>query len=137
MLKIFTYGYGNRFPGDLFLKIAEHGIDIVLDIRARPFCSWDTGWNKYQIMTHIEIAFSDKVNNSTVEYEHLQELGNNSKSLPWQPKDKHAAMVCIKKYSALDKNILLLCCEKDYNKCHRKEVAELMGNLSGREVVHL
>ena len=129
-MEIFTWGYGNRNILSLFNLIYENDIVAVIDCRRSPFCGWSDQWNKQQLNDSILKEFK-----GYVAYIHEPGFGNYGNGPTWEPCDCAIACEAINHYSECYRhdNILLLCCEKDVNKCHRKQVAELFNE----EVIHL
>ena len=79
-------------------------------------------------------------------YAWFKELGNPSRKLPWSPIEPEKAEETL---SVLAKTIrregdtqyagplVLVCSETDYRRCHRREIAERLAEMTACEVIHL
>lgn len=129
--RIYTFGYGNRVNYDqLCFYFKKHSISTLVDIRKSPK-AWTRKWWKDKVSELC--ALND------VQYLSMPELGNTSGNAKWIPPDPEEAQ---KKLDFLleikTENVLLLCAELDYKRCHRTEVAELLHKLlEDSSVIHL
>jgi len=129
---ILTFGYGNRKNYDLFLKyIDEFKVAYVVDVRLSP-----KAWTRKWYGDAIE-KICQSVN---IQYLAKPTLGNTSGRSNWIPPEPIAAAETLSelaKILASNGNVLLLCAELDYSRCHRVEVAEELEKLTNAAVKHL
>ena len=128
---ILTFGYGNRKDYDLFLKyIDEFKIAYVVDVRLSP-----KAWTRKWYGDAIE-KICQSVN---IQYLAKPTLGNTSGRSNWIPPEPIAAAETLTEVAKfLDSgNVLLLCAELDYLRCHRVEVANELEKLTNVEIKHL
>jgi uncharacterized protein (DUF488 family) len=128
---ILTFGYGNRKDYDIFLKyIDEFKIAYVVDIRLSP-----RAWTRRWYGDAIEKACQSK----NIQYLSKPSLGNTSGRSNWIPPESSAASKTLCELAEIldNENILLLCAEMDYLRCHRVEVAKELEKLTNATVKHL
>lgn len=116
---IFTIGYGNDLTVEgLQSAIKENAIDILIDLRSKPYSQWQYKFNRknlqgiipqYQWRGDILGGFSQ------IEEENIDALAVEGK----------------------DKNLLLMCAEKDHKKCHRETIIGARLKVIGYEYQHL
>jgi uncharacterized protein (DUF488 family) len=128
---ILTFGYGNRKDYDVFLKyIDEFKITYVIDVRLSP-----KAWTRKWYGDAIEKTCQSK----NVQYLSRPSLGNTSGRSNWIPPEPTAATETLSELAEIltGSNILLVCAEMDYLRCHRVEVAEELEKLTSATVKHL
>jgi uncharacterized protein (DUF488 family) len=128
---LFTFGYGNRSNYDQFEQyLIDNEIDLVVDVRLKPR-AWTRTWYGDRIKSFCRLK--------KVRYVSEPRLGNTSKKKEWIPPSSEEAENAVKKLSkmALKRKILFLCAELKFERCHRTEVAERVGDLSNISVTHL
>ncbi len=110
---VYTLGASGRTPEELRPLLRERDA-LLLDIRLSPRSRWVPVWNK----SNLASLLGD-------DYRHVPELGNvNYKGDgPIQIADYPAGRAIIE---GLSRPVVLLCQCKDYDRCHRKTVAELL-----------
>ncbi|MFA5135879.1 MAG: DUF488 domain-containing protein [Patescibacteria group bacterium] len=144
-MTLFTTGYQGETISYFIKKLQEEKIDAIIDIRENPF-SRKPGFSGK--------VLSKKLTASGVKYYHFQELGTpkplredlalkgnygvffeNYRNYLLEYKDSLDDLIDI----GSNKRICLMCFEKDPHLCHRKVVAELLSEYSGKKitVVHL
>lgn len=125
--KIYTFGYGNCSSLDpLVLLLKKYSIDLVIDVRVKPR-GWSFKWSE----PYLKKFFEEK-------YISVPELGNTTGTKTWIPPDWKKAKIKLKEISLLKgRTILLLCSEKEYTRCHRTEVAEMLSKMSSTKIKHL
>lgn len=132
MQKLFTFGYGNRKNYEqLEAYIREHSIDVLVDVRIKPR-AWTRKWWGDQVEKFCE--------SQGVEYISARELGNTSGKANWIPENKEEAGmgVAVLVKTLEKKNVVLMCAELDFNRCHRTEVAETAQEVANViEIIHL
>ena len=128
---ILTFGYGNRKDYDVFLKyIDEFKIAYVVDVRLSP-----KAWTRKWYGDAIE-KICQSVN---IQYLAKPTLGNTSGRSNWIPPEPTAAAETLSELAKIldSGNVLLLCAELDYLRCHRVGVAEELEKLTNAEIKHL
>lgn len=128
---IFTFGYGNRKNYDLLSSyIEKNKVEYLIDVRINPR-AWTRKWYGQQI--------ADFCDSKGVIYINEQSLGNTSGKSNWispNPDKANRALADVAEI-AKEKNVLLLCAEMDFNRCHRTEVAKKLGELTNTPIEHL
>jgi uncharacterized protein (DUF488 family) len=128
---ILTFGYGNRKDYDVFLKyIDEFKIAYVVDVRLSP-----KAWTRKWYGDAIE-KICQSVN---IQYLAKPTLGNTSGRSNWIPPEPTAAAETLSELAKIldSGNVLLLCAELDYLRCHRVGVAKELEKLTNAAVKHL
>lgn len=145
MTQLFTSGYEGETINGFIEKILNNGVETIIDIRENPF-SRKPGFSKK--------IFQKVLTDRGIEYLHFKELGT--------PKPLRKFLADVGDYQTFfeeyknflmefqdsiddiveigsQKNICLLCFEKDPHYCHRKVIAELLKDYTGREitVIHI
>lgn len=133
---IFTIGYGGLTsyePLESLMK--QHGISLLIDIRSKPFSRWTSkgqvSWNKKNLEKHFGNRYTHMVQ--------MGGLGFGSGEDEWKRWEKIAAeeLERIKQIINTDTKVILMCAEKDPNRCHRKQFAAATFEKQGYEVIHL
>ena len=114
MVQILTIGYGGKQPSVFFKELRDMKPDLVIDVRrnAKKAFMW--------------VYTFDYLSKHIGDYVWIPELGNKRKTLPPELVDagvglgKALGMIQARKA----KTVVLLCAEKDENRCHRKYVKE-------------
>jgi uncharacterized protein (DUF488 family) len=119
MKPIYTFGYNGRDPQALRDLLVE--MDAVLvDIRFNPV-SRQPGWNRYD--TKETIGLATLLGNS---YCYMSALGNvNYKGGDIELKAP-AIGVAMLQILAEEHTVVLMCACREFEKCHRKTVSELL-----------
>ncbi len=128
---ILTFGYGNRKDYKEFVDYLEkYNVSFVVDVRFRPR-AWSRKWYGDQVE---KLCVS-----KNIKYISKPALGNTSGNAKWEPPDKKEAQKSLQEVAklAVNGNILLMCAEKDWRRCHRTEVAEKLEELIQISIQHL
>jgi uncharacterized protein (DUF488 family) len=128
---VLTFGYGNRKDYDVFAAYLEKfNVSYVIDVRLSPR-AWSRKWYGDSIE---KFCHSKKIG-----YTSKRALGNTSGCSTWIPPEKEDVGQTLSEVAnMLDSgNILLLCAEMDYSRCHRVEVAQKIQDLTKALVKHL
>jgi uncharacterized protein (DUF488 family) len=128
---ILTFGYGNRQDYESFIEyLDKFAVSCVVDIRFRPR-AWSRKWYGDQIE---KLCVEKGINYVSKIY-----LGNTSGNANWIPPDQQAAKKSLAEVAEIARlgNVLLLCAEKDWQRCHRLEVAHQLESLVQLPVKHL
>ncbi|MCP4582277.1 MAG: DUF488 domain-containing protein [candidate division Zixibacteria bacterium] len=137
--KIHTIGYQGRSIGSFIEILSENLIDILVDIREKPY-SRIKDFSSKKLAAHLA--------GTNIEYLHLPRLGS-SQNLRHKVRSDHDYDYFFKEYNkylstqsntltdlynlSINKTICLMCVESDYNICHRRSVAEKLLEFSGKE----
>lgn len=131
---ILTFGYGNRKDYSVFLDyLKTYSIQYVIDVRLNPR-AWTRKWYGCALK-----KFCDEMD---IEYISETSLGNTSGKKNWTPPDIALAEQRLLEIAEIlnskkTRNILLLCAELDYSRCHRTEVAERLQSMTDFPIKHL
>ena len=132
MHTLYTIGYGGSTPEKVAARLHEQGIDVLLDVRAVPRTRIP-GFNKVQLSRFLVAQ--------GIAYQHVKALGNlNRKAGPGAP------VVLVDEEAGLDtlqevlehRTAAIMCAEKSYLGCHRRDIAEkLQHRVADLTVEHL
>ncbi len=132
MHTLYTIGYGGRTPEQVAEKLREHGVEVLVDVRAVPRTRIP-GFNKVQLTRYLT--------DQGIAYQHVEALGNlNRKAGPGAP------VVLVDEEAGLDtlqevlehRTAAIMCAEKSYLGCHRRDIAEkLQHRVADLTVEHL
>jgi uncharacterized protein (DUF488 family) len=128
---VLTFGYGNRKDYSSFLGyFEEFDVHCVIDVRLSP-----RAWSRKWYGDAIEKLCISK----SVQYKSEPTLGNTSGSSRWIPPVQEEADRTLHEVARMleDGNVLLLCSEMDYSRCHRVEVAQRLQSLTSAPIKHL
>lgn len=119
MVEVLTIGYGGKRPQDFFNELEELKPDLIIDVRRNPHRAF------------LGVYTFKPLNRRLKNYIWIEELGNKLRVLPPVLIDEviglQKAMKAIKTSEA--ERVVLLCAEKDENRCHRKYVKEKLQKL--------
>ena len=119
MVEIMTIGYGGKRPHDFFTELKSLKPDLVIDVRRNPHHAFLGIYTLASLKKRVE------------HYVWIHELGNKKKTLPPELIDEGVglgkAIGMIQAWKA--NRVVLLCAEKDENRCHRKYVKEKLQRL--------
>lgn len=124
---LYTIGYNNFSFFEFRDKIKSLNA-IVIDVRYSPH-SYSSFWNK-EYMTNL---LGDS-------YMYIKELGNKNykdKNLEFDIEDLENGSKKITELLDIGINCILMCSCFDYNKCHRKLVAEYIREKTNCEIINL
>ncbi len=109
---IYTAGYYGR-DIEAFIAAARQLQAVVVDIRLVPQSRFTPQWRQ----ANLERLFGDN-------YRHVKELGNKGfKEKRIEIADLETGLPIVE---GIQSNVILLCACKDYDKCHRKVIAEAL-----------
>jgi hypothetical protein len=117
--KLETIGYTEKDAAqrlETFLAQPRTGL---VDIRYSPRCRWDAQWNKSALQAKY----------GTRKYIHLRCFGNVNYNKPGQPiqlANPDERLASLVNFLLNDASLMLLCACKDYERCHRKTVYDLV-----------
>ena len=143
-MKLFTIGYEKRDIAEFVDILLKNRVETVIDIRAVPHSR-----NRDYTKNHLEKTLSE----NNIDYLLKKELGSEKelrdkvrsdgdyeqffKRYDEALRDK-AGLVDELSTIAKKNRACLLCYEADFNKCHRRSVAEAMAALNGKlKITHL
>ena len=132
-LTLYTIGYGNRPPAEFFALLPADC--TLIDVRYKPG-GWSPSYNKSALEQRLGRR-----------YLHFPALGNASGSADiWTPPlvlapdvpDILEALVSLMQCDATTGPVVLMCAEREANRCHRRLVAQALAErVPGLEIVHL
>lgn len=145
MTNLYTTGYEGENIYTFLQKMLRGNIDAIIDIRENPF-SRKPGFSQKALVKELKSV--------GIGYYHYQELGTPKPLREFLTEEKdydsffdEYRMFLHEFRESLDdlieigsqKNICLMCFEKDPHLCHRKIVAELIEEYAGKKinVIHL
>lgn len=139
MTKFFTIGYGGKKPTDFANLLKASGVKLVVDIRLKPHRAYMGIFAKAKTP---DKGIEKLLASVGIGYVWLPELGNPFLSEnDW--KEKYTKLLeaegteRTEQLRALQEQAFcLLCAEKDFQNCHRLQVAEYLRN-SGTELVEV
>ena len=106
--EITTIGYGGKKPKEFFAELESYNPDFVVDVRENPFKAFLGVYTK----KGLEAKLGAK-------YRWIRELGNLTRDLPPTLVDEEEGLKKLGNLMRGRRHIILLCAEKDENKCHR------------------
>lgn len=113
-VEVLTIGYGGKRPHAFFDELMKLNADLVVDVRRNPYKAFLGVYTFSSLMKRVE------------NYVSIPLLGNALKTLPPKLVDEEKGMQVLmnimKAYRC--KRLVLLCVEKDEDRCHRKYVKE-------------
>lgn len=142
-MTVFTIGYEGLDIDSFMSLLADHDIDMIVDVRELPL-SRKSGFSKNALANCLHL--------SGLEYVHMaglgcpkavrdqyRETGNWRQYTEGFLKHLKTQDVAIAELSLLagSANCALLCFEADSNFCHRSMVANAVQKFSGADVVHI
>ena len=118
--EVLTIGYGGKMPDLFFEELESMKVDVVVDVRENPFRAFLSAYTK----KGLEKCLGDR-------YVWIRELGNKSRELPPTLVDEEEGLRKLRELMKKHRRIVLLCAEKDENRCHRNYIKKL---IEGRQV---
>jgi len=109
---LMTIGYGGKKPEDFFSELEEMSPDYIVDIRENPTRAYLGCYTKAHFEKRLE------------HYIWIKELGNRTRTLPPKLINEETGMARLEELCEGNNRIVLLCAEKDENRCHRSYVKE-------------
>ncbi len=138
-LKIFTIGHSNHDISKFISLLKDSEIDVLVDVRSRPYSKYVPHFNKKTIETPLK--------GEAILYLYMGDrLGGLSSSesvgspLKYHEVSKNEVFI-----SAIDdlmkiaekKRVAIMCAEKDPNRCHRKHLISRELKKRKVEVIHI
>lgn len=115
---IYTVGYGNRRPEELLKILKENGVEVVWDVRAKPY-GWSSHYSYPKIATWLR--------QNGIGYIHVTSLGNYSRGLENFRLPSNVVNDILQVLEKNQKRVCLLCAEKNPEKCHRSLIVKQLG----------
>lgn len=123
---LYTWGYQSRSIEELLVIVRAHPVICVADVRRTPYSRHQPEFCEHELRR----VFGGY-------YRHAWILGNQHRTLPWKRGPEWERDVKGAAAQLGDCPVLLLCLERDPERCHRSEVAHEIRGLCGCEVTHL
>ncbi len=117
--KLYSVGYASLIGVEQLQEVLGPNV-LLIDIRYYPSSRWRPEWSRKRLMERF-----------AQNYCHLRELGNvnyRSSELPIELLDAKVGISQIASLLFEGRDICLLCACADWQKCHRRVVAELLQN---------
>ncbi len=121
---VWTLGHGVKSIEIFQERLLAHKIDRVIDVRTKPYSRWHPQFNKNQLaylLAEIDVNYDWRGFN----------LGGLSKNVDYEKTIRWV------NDRAEHENIVLLCSESDYKKCHRFTMLTPDLEKLGASVVHI
>jgi uncharacterized protein (DUF488 family) len=144
MTRLFTVGYEGSKPSDLFVRLQDSGVTLLIDVRDVPI-SRKPGFSKTSLAQGLDQA--------GIRYLHLKGLGDPKPGRVAAREGRfsdfrrifNAHMLTTAAQQALEEAVIaasksvacLLCFEQDHTNCHRRIVAESIARSGTFNLVHL
>lgn len=126
MSKLWTIGHGLAKPELIRVLLEAERIDVVIDVRSKPWSQRNPSFNRARLKTAVE----------SWDMEYLW-LGENLGGLD-QHTAQHLAEACDQVAAlARQKRVVLLCSESHWQNCHRDYLLAGEFQARGLTVVHL
>ncbi len=110
-----TIGYGGKMPDLFFEELESLKADIVVDVRENPFSAFLSAYTKRELDKRLGER-----------YIWIRELGNKSRELPPMLVDEEEGIRKLRALMEKHERVVLLCAEKDEDKCHRSYIKKLI-----------
>lgn len=139
--KIHTIGYGNRSLVSFISILLDNKIDMLVDVRSKPFSRFRPEFNKKRL--------SDVLEKVGIRYIHIEALGGKPKGLELYADGKlcYERLQRTRGYQEgigqleymleLGLKPMLMCSELDYHNCHRWSLLGVDLNKRGWEIIHI
>lgn len=109
--EILSIGYGGKKPQAFFEELEALSPDVVVDVRENPFKAFLGVYTK----KGLEARLGTK-------YFWIRELGNSTQELPPTLVDEEEGLRKLRALMEGHRRVVLLCAEKDENRCHRSYI---------------
>jgi len=123
MTQISTIGYGGKKPIDFFKELELFSPDKVVDVRDNPFRAYLGCYTK----SYLEKKLGEL-------YIWVKELGNKSRVLPPTLVDEDKGLQILMDLCIDNSSIVLLCAEKDEDRCHRKYIKNRIESMLEQQI---
>lgn len=134
-MKCFTIGYGGREPQDFINLLKQNGINIVIDVRLKPYSAYKENYVKAKDPNK---GIQALLNNYEIAYLHIKELGNRfldnrDWAILYEKYLKESGDSLISDLIKITEPFCLLCAEKKVEEngvvnCHRKLIADYLSS---------
>ncbi len=142
MNSIFTIGYGNRAIGNFIDLLLQNQIELLVDIRSKPYSKFRPAFNLKSLEKHLQVA--------GIEYTFKGiELGGkpNDETFYTNYKPNYEKLRNTNEYKAglayltnqvnTNKKVAIMCAELDYNHCHRWHLVGVDMKQLGFTILHI
>lgn len=121
---IFTIGHSNKILDDFLQRLADYGIECVIDVRTKPYSRWCPHFSRNSLARSLWEA--------GIEYEFRGDgLGGLTENVDYDKNIQEVATM------AEGRKVALLCSEGDFRKCHRYTVLTPDLEKLGIQVEHI
>jgi uncharacterized protein (DUF488 family) len=132
-MTLYTIGYAGRPNVPQLAAALPVGWTTLIDVRRTPGCAWNPQYSRRALQTSPLFGGC---------YQWMPALGNyctGEFSLPWaKGPDADAALNALARRILAGDTFVLLCAEANYQRCHRRDIADaLAARIDGLSIVHL
>jgi uncharacterized protein (DUF488 family) len=125
-LQLYTIGHSNVPAERIVELLKQHGIEVLVDVRSKPFSRWNPQFNRERWQRTLEAA--------GIEYRYSgKELGGRpeDEALYVDGQVSYGAIAASAAYQealqqvialAAEKHVALMCAEEDPQRCHRQHL---------------
>lgn len=121
---IFTIGYSNKKIEEFISKLKENNIELVVDVRSRPFSRWNPKFSRPSLEKELKkhsIKYLFKGNN----------LGGLDENIDYEDNINQVLQL------SLSQRLVVMCVEGEPEKCHRYRTIAPALEIRGEIVKHL
>jgi uncharacterized protein (DUF488 family) len=122
-MQVLTAGHSNRSFNDFVSMLTEHNVTLLCDVRSKPMSRYFPHFNRLYLQTHLPMSYI------------------------WQPSlggfDEHISAEDFNTgieelvLMAKEETVLIMCSEKDHQKCHRYSKIAPALEQKGITVIHI
>jgi len=123
-MTIFTIGYSNKKIEEFISKLKENNIELVVDVRSRPFSRWNPKFSRPSLEKELKkhsIKYLFKGNN----------LGGLDENINFEANINQVIQL------SLSQRLVVMCTEGEPEKCHRYQTLAPAFENKGSIVSHI
>jgi len=124
MSTIWTIGHSTKPAEEMLERLQGYGIDRLIDVRTKPFSRWNPQFNKDQLCLFLA------ANDINYDWRGLN-LGGLGKNVGYSQNIDNVIAL------SQTENIVLMCSEGDFRKCHRFSILAPDLTSRGAEIRHI
>ena len=129
MPKLFTIGHSNKKVGELIDKLKANGIDILVDVRSRPYSRFNPQFNREFLKLDLQ--------NAGIEYIWRgANLGGLDQNVNWDEAIDELIRLTDEN-SRFSHRVCVMCSESEPSKCHRHSTIEPAFIAKGGTIHHI
>lgn len=129
-VKVYTIGHSTRNIEDFVDVLKHYNIELIIDVRRFPSSKKFPHFNKENL--------EQELTKNKIQYLHYPQLGGfREGGYDAFTKTDEFKTALDKLLEIIDKkNVAIMCAERDFWRCHRKYIAEVLSQL-GHQVTHI